>query len=501
MYQKLGICALSLSLLGTVYTPTAGAESVAPTDQITVKNKSDVMKALKQIAPDKGIKNYNKYYSIEKEQKDDMGYTHYTLYPKVKNHIAKDREVKVHVDPKGKVVMVNGEVKAPEVKPKNDVSLSKEDAVNDAFKAVKLNRSEVKNGKDEVVKSNEVVINGDENKFVYEVEITTIDPQPAHWKVQIDAKTGQVVEKQDLIKHAAATGTGVGVRNDRKQININSTSGGYTLEDVTRNGVLSAYSYNQATDTANLITDRDRTFDANDQKAGVDANYYAGKVYDYYKNVHNRDSYDGKGSPIASITHVNTFQGEDNSTNAAWLGDKMIYGDGDGREMHSLAAADDIIAHEITHGVTQETAALVYQDQPGALNESFSDVFAYFIDFEDTLLGEDAYINPGPNKAFRSFSDPTKFNQPAHMRDYKHVRYDNGGVHINSGIPNKAAYLTTQKLGKSKSEKIYYRALSQYLTSTSQFADAKRALEQSAQDLYGASAKQKVTEAWNEVGV
>ncbi|MEB7451021.1 M4 family metallopeptidase [Staphylococcus chromogenes] len=501
MYQKLGICALSLSLLGTVYTPNAGAESVAPTDQITVHSKSDVMKALKQIAPDKGIKNYNKYYSIEKEQKDDMGYTHYTLYPKVKNHIATDREVKVHVNPQGKVVMVNGEFKAPEVKPKNDVALSKEDALNNAFKAVKMTRNEAKNGKDQVVKSNKVIINGDENKYVYEVELTTIDPKPTHWKVQIDAKTGNVVDKQDLIQHAAEKGTGVGVRNDHKQININSTQGGYTLEDLTRNGVLFAYSYNQYRDTANLITSRTRTFDANDQKAGVDANYYAGKVYDYYKNVHNRDSYDDKGSPIQSITHVNTFHGEDNSTNAAWLGDKMIYGDGDGREMHSLAAADDIIAHEITHGVTQETAGLVYQDQPGALNESFSDVFAYFIDPEDTLLGEDAYIHPSPNKAFRSFSEPEKFGQPAHMRDYKRVGYDNGGVHINSGIPNKAAYLTTEKLGKEKAEKIYYRALSQYLTSTSRFVDAKHALEQSAEDLYGASAKQKVTEAWNEVGL
>lgn len=501
MYQKLGICALSLSLLGTVYTPLAKAETVAPTGPLTVKSKADVMESLKEAAPEKGIKNYTKYYSIEKEQKDNMGFTHYTLYPKVDKHIAKDREVKVHVNPKGKVVMVNGELKAPEVKPKNNVSLSKEDAINKAFKAVDINRNEAKNADDEVVKSSEVVINSDKNKFVYEVELTTIDPKPSHWKVQIDAKTGEVVEKQDLVHHAAEVGKGVGVRNDEKEININSTQGGYSLEDLTRNGKLAAFTYDQYTNATHLITDEDTTFDSDDQKAGVDANFYAGKVYDYYKEVHNRDSYDDKGSPIDSITHVNKFRGRDNSKNAAWLGDKMIYGDGDGQETHSFSAADDVVAHEITHGVTQQTAGLVYRDQPGALNESFSDVFAYFIDPDDTLLGEDLFINPGPDKAIRSFSDPTQFDQPAHMDDYQNVDYDNGGVHINSGIPNKAAYLTTEKLGKEKSEKIYYRALTEYLTSTSQFKDAKRALEQSAEDLYGESAKEKVTEAWNEVGL
>ncbi|HCU7777653.1 TPA: zinc metalloproteinase aureolysin, partial [Staphylococcus aureus] len=158
-------------------------------------------------------------------------------------------------------------------------------------------------------------------------------------------------------------------------------------------------------------------------------------------------------------THVNNYGGQDNRNNAAWIGDKMIYGDGDGRTFTSLSGANDVVAHELTHGVTQETANLEYKDQSGALNESFSDVFGYFVDDEDFLMGEDVYTPGKEGDALRSMSNPEQFGQPAHMKDYVFTEKDNGGVHTNSGIPNKAAYNVIQAIGKSKSEQIYYRAL------------------------------------------
>lgn len=221
--------------------------------------------------------------------------------------------------------------------------------------------------------------------------------------MKIDAETGQVVDKLNMIKEAATTGTGKGVLGDTKQININSVSGGYALQDLTQQGTLSAYNYDANTGQAYLMQDKDKNFVDDEQRAGVDANYYAKETYDYYKNTFGRESYDNQGSPIISIAHVNNFQGQDNRNNAAWIGDKMIYGDGDGRTFTALSGANDVVAHEITHGVTQQTANLVYRSQSGALNESFSDVFGYFIDDEDFLMGEDVYTPGVGGDAFKKY--------------------------------------------------------------------------------------------------
>ncbi len=232
----------------------------------------------------------------------------------------------------------------------------------------------------------------------------------------------------------------------------------------------------------------------------MDAHYYADVVYDYYLNTHNRDSYNGKGAAVESVVHF-----DKNYNNAAWTGQYMIYGDGDGVTFSELSGAKDVIAHELTHAVTETSSNLVYENQPGALNESFSDVFGYFVDPDDWLMGEDIYTPKIAGDALRSLSDPAKYDQPEHMNNYQNLPNtkagDWGGVHINSGIPNKAAYNTIQKIGKAKAEKIYYRALTQYLTTNSQFVDAKKALVQSATDLYGATEAAAVTEAWNAVGV
>ena len=126
--------------------------------------------------------------------------------------------------------------------------------------------------------------------------------------MKIDAETGQVVDKLNMIKEAATTGTGKGVLGDTKQININSVSGGYALQDLTQQGTLSAYNYDANTGQAYLMQDKDRNFDDDEQRAGVDANYYAKETYDYYKNTFGRESYDNQGSPIISLAHVNNFK-------------------------------------------------------------------------------------------------------------------------------------------------------------------------------------------------
>jgi len=212
---------------------------------------------------------------------------------------------------------------------------------------------------------------------------------------------------------------------------------------------------------------------------GWNAHQFAGDTYDYYFNTHGRDSFDDAGATLISTVHYGI-----NFQNAFWNGTQMVYGDG-------FASANDVVAHELTHAVTERTANLLYRDQSGALNESFSDIFGAMVDREDWLMGEDL-----PVGAIRSLENPEQYNQPAHVSDYEATCLDNGGVHINSGIPNYAAYLLATDAGREVAERIFYRVLVYYLTSTSEFEDFRLAALQAAEDLYGAgSAEVQATQA------
>ncbi|MFN3374867.1 MAG: M4 family metallopeptidase, partial [Chloroflexus sp.] len=189
-----------------------------------------------------------------------------------------------------------------------------------------------------------------------------------------------------------------------------------------------------------------------------------------------------------------------------------------GRLFKPLPYSLDVIGHEFTHGVIDATAQLIYENQSGALNESYADVFAVMIDRDDWLIGEDVVKSPPyPVNHLRSLADPTlggRYNaldplrsvgQPATMKEYANLpntrRTDNGGVHVNSGIPNHAAYLLAQQIGREKVERIYYRTLTQYLTPSSTFADAAAATARAAADLYGQTEVAAVRDAFAAVGI
>jgi len=213
-----------------------------------------------------------------------------------------------------------------------------------------------------------------------------------------------------------------------------------------------------------------------------DAHYNAAMTYDYYMNTFGRDSINGQGMTIKSTVHYGSAY-----NNAFWNGSQITFGDGDGYVFSPLGSGLDVVAHELTHGVTQYTAGLVYSYQSGALNESYSDVMGAMVDRDGWLMGEDVYTPHTPGDALRSLSNPPQFGQPDHMNNYVNTSSDNGGVHTNSGIPNKAAYNVAAAIGKDKMEQIWYRALTDYLTSGAQFSDARDASVQAAADLYGAS--------------
>ncbi|MBN1998670.1 M4 family metallopeptidase [candidate division KSB1 bacterium] len=224
-------------------------------------------------------------------------------------------------------------------------------------------------------------------------------------------------------------------------------------------------------------------------KSAVSAVYNFDLIYDYYKNTHGRRAIDNNASTIISVVNV-TDDGRP-MDNAFWNGSAVFWGNGY-EYFFPLAGALDVAAHELTHGVTEYTANLIYQDQPGALNESMSDFFAAMVDRDDWLIGEDI-VRPGMGNALRDIANPHSINaqtqMPKNMDEYYYTAEDYGGVHTNCGIPLYAAYLISTSIGREKAEKIYYRALSTYLTRQSQFIDARKAIEQSATDLYGSGSE------------
>jgi bacillolysin len=222
------------------------------------------------------------------------------------------------------------------------------------------------------------------------------------------------------------------------------------------------------------------------------------RAYEYYKNTHARNSLNGTNGTIISVINV-TDENGDQMDNAFWNGQLMAYGNGLQLCDKPLAAGLDVAGHEMTHGVIENSSAnLEYMGQSGALNESFADIFGCMIDRDDWTVGEDIINNAViPSGVLRSMSNPhngasspsTFYWQPENMSEYQNLasNQDNGGVHVNSGIVNRAFYLYATAVTKDKAERVYYRALTQYLTSNSQFIDCRLAVIQAATELYGAN--------------
>lgn len=220
-----------------------------------------------------------------------------------------------------------------------------------------------------------------------------------------------------------------------------------------------------------------------------------GTIYNYYRTVHNHNSIDGNACTIISYIHARFPAGNQLSSDNAFYNSALnsfIFGDGD-QTFRNLPGALDVITHEFTHGVNHHLAGLVYQNQSGALDEHISDFMGCMVDRDEWFAG-DGIVRDPKFVALRDLRDPhnpqVQSPLPKVMAEYRNLPadQDNGGVHINCGIPNYASYLMTdgpQGMGRDKAERVVYRALKQgYLTSNSQFTDYRRALVQSAKDLF-----------------
>lgn len=369
-----------------------------------------------------------------------------------------------------------------------------------------------------------VYTQGNEATYAYLVNLNFLSPKPGNYNYFVEASTGKILNTYNDLHEAKpggstgtvtdTTGTGIGVLKDSKTLNMTLSGSTHYLQDRTRGGGVFTYDAGNRTRLpGTLWASPDNFLNSSYDAAAVDAHHYAGKTYDYYKNVFNRNSYDNKGASLKSTVHYSSRY-----NNAFWNGTQMVYGDGDGTTFAPLSGSLDVVAHELTHAVTDFSSDLVYQNESGALNEAMSDIFGTLVEHHannnpDYEIGEDIYTPAKSGDALRSMSDPTKYNDPDHYS----VRYtgteDNGGVHINSGIINKAAYLlavggthygvTVPGIGNDKVGQIYYRANTVYLTASSTFTQARAALVQAAADIYGVGSAEvdAVNKSYDAIGV
>ena len=245
-----------------------------------------------------------------------------------------------------------------------------------------------------------------------------------------------------------------------------------------------------------------------------------GATFALYWEAYQRNSIDDAGLPLDATVHY-----DQDYDNAFWDGTQMVFGDGDGALFNRFTLALDVIGHELTHGVTEKEAGLAYFNQSGALNESISDVFGSLVKQKalgqdaaaaDWLIGEGLFTPKVKGSALRSmkapgtaYDDPVlgKDPQPAHMDDFVRTNQDNGGVHINSGIPNRAFYLAATAIGGNAWDRagtIWYNALlDPNVRANTDFAAFARVTVDVAGRLYGAGSAEAaaVGTAWSDVGV
>lgn len=245
---------------------------------------------------------------------------------------------------------------------------------------------------------------------------------------------------------------------------------------------------------------------------------YLGITHDFFWNNWQRNSLDNEGMVLAGTVHYgHEYQ------NAFWNGEQMVFGDGDGEIFNRFTIAIDVVAHELSHGVTETESGLIYFEQSGALNESLSDVFGSLVkqyqkkqtaEQADWLIGEGLLAKGINGRGLRSMSAPGtayddpllgKDPQPDHMDAFLHTREDNGGVHLNSGIPNRAFYLAALAVGGYAWEKTGYAwydtVCDRNLPQNADFATFANLTIQHGNKRSGQAVADAIEKAWQEVGV
>ncbi|MEM8525776.1 MAG: M4 family metallopeptidase [Bacteroidota bacterium] len=522
----------------------------------------DYLKALQDQLP---IREVQKEFKIHRQERDELGQTHIRMLQEYEGLEVYGGEVILHTDATGKMNLFNGRY-SPSPKLKNLMPTLGKDAAFAIAESDLAKRTYFQ----ELSKENKKYTSGNSAKLL--IFHKDLQPNQAHlawhlvvvpnlldrWEYFIDAHSGEILLQMntscsfyghvhgknhkthqgvcveelpkadlELPSNGPVVARGTDLFGEVRQFGAYEENGQFFMVDASqpmfneeqfRNGdLVGVLATIDAKNTqpgdnfnASLATSSNKD-NWNDPKA-VSAHYNSTLCYNYYRQKFNRNSINGSGGNIRAFFNV-TENGAQ-MDNAFWNGEAIFYGNGDVAFNAPLQKALDVAGHEMTHGVVQETAGLIYLGQSGALNESFSDVFGVLIENETYQLAEDvADTRVFRSGAMRDMANPNnggnRFGdngwQPATMSQYVNLSndQDNGGVHVNSGVPNFAFFKIATAIGVEKAEQIYYRALSQYLTRSSQFIDARLALVQAAADRHGASSSEvaAVKRAFDEVGI
>ena len=371
-----------------------------------------------------------------------------------------------------------------------------------------------------------------EYRLAWKYDIYATNPQSSQ-TVYVDANSGQTIVVIDLNRDVnnplQSMGKGKGRYAGDVTFNTKQYSDGFRLEAEQGKYKVPIFTLNMnhannaSDEVITEFVDEDNIWNElhnkNHDEVAIDIHWGMQKTIDYYAERFNRNSVDNKGMEIIGLAHLGT-----NVDNASWTGGWAQFGDGiDNSPFVGLG----ITAHELTHAVTQFSAGLIYRGESGALNESFSDIFGIAVEFyvgKDTkeniwMLGNEMY----QHGSMRSMSNPKSQSQPdtyggKNWANPLNINYDNGGVHVNSGITNYWFYLlceggqgvndlnnnyTVKAIGITKAEKIAYITLTEYLSPSSNFSDMRQATLMATEDLYGLSSEEykQVSNAWYAIGV
>ena len=469
--------------------------------------------------------------SVAKTEKDEYGFSH-VRYNILQNGILLYNKIIVAHSQNGKLQSLNGELRSfPE--PVNKFTLTEKSAL--AFALTKIHAKKYKwENKAEEQHMREVLnqpgfsyypvgiktILEKNGKLYNTYQFTIYAEEPLYRaNVFVDAASGKILEEKNLICNVNVPGTMVTKYSGTQTVTVDQNGASFRMRETVRGQGVETYNLNNtATYGFNDFTNATANWTGTGVDQGArDAHWGAEKTYDYYFSQHNRNSIDGIGFKLLSYVHYNT-----NYQNAFWDGIRMTYGDGNGTST-TIFTALDVCGHEISHGLTENTANLDYNYEPGALNESYSDIFGTCIENYarpanwNWKMGEDLTTNA---VGLRNMSNPGAYGDPD---TYTGTNWyvgaaDNGGVHTNSGVSNYWFYLLTtggsgtndlgnpysvSAIGITAASRIAFRALTLYYTPFTDYANARVLSIQAAKDLYGDCSNEMIqtTNAWRAVGV
>lgn len=468
--------------------------------------------------------------ALIKEEKDQLGYSHYRFQQIVNGVPVKYGIYIAHVK-NGLIESVNGEL-MDEVSNSTVASLSESAALNLALnhfgaqtykwelpeeeKHLKTEQNDPSatffpKGKLMLLNDKGNITN--ELKLVYAFNIYAQEPF-GRKEIYVDANSGNVIWEENLIHEADVVGTASTVYSGSQAIVCDDVVGPFRLRETGRGNGIRTFDMGHGTNYSAASDVVNGSAIWSTPEGGLDAHWGAEMTYDYFFNVHSRNSIDGNGFVLNSYVSFNN-----NFSNAFWDGSRMTYGDGSGN--NTPYAALDVAGHEITHGLTSNTANLVYQDESGALNESFSDIFGISIEFVARPAQANWELGEDLGSPIRNMQNPNAEGDPDTYFGTNWAQLggaDNGGVHSNSGVQNFWYYLlvnggsgtndngdsySVNGIGLTDASRVAYRNLTVYLTPSSNYNDARFYAIQSAVDLFGGCTPTvaSVTNAWYAVGV